>query len=214
MLKRSTLNQIGNVLGFLCIAIIGFYITGFWSNEDIDPFEKYGSIWTSILYAMKMFTFMGMPILCLNIVGNLLYRTAPEEQTLRGAPLLCPFISIRVVTRGSYPDLVRRNVERNLRVCEEFGLDKFVIEVVTDRPIYSSPEWPSMRAAAKVREIVVPADYRTNTGAKYKARALQYALEPHVSILNDDDWIVHLDEETLLTHSALIGIFNFLHDNK
>ena len=56
--------------------------------------------------------------------------------------------------------------------------------------------------------------YRTKTGAKFKARALQYGLEPSVRILQDDDWIVHLDEETVLTHSALVGILNFVQDNK
>jgi egghead protein (zeste-white 4 protein) len=64
------------------------------------------------------------------------------------------------------------------------------------------------------RELVVPENYRTKTDAKYKARALQYALEDSVNILNDEDWIVHLDEETLLTKSSLVGILNFLYENK
>ncbi len=44
-----------------------------------------------------------------------------------------------------------------------------------------------------------PRDYRTKSGARFKARALQYCLEDDVNILQDSDWIVHLDEETLLT---------------
>ena len=87
-------------------------------------------------------------------------------------------------------------------------MDKFVIEVVTDKEIGSMPR------SAKVREIVVPDEYRTPAGTKFKARALQYALEPYVDILNDDDWIVHLDEETIVTNSSLIGILNFIHENK
>lgn len=94
-----------------------------------------------------------------------------------------------------------------MQTCEEFGLDKFVLEVVSDQPI-------GLPRNGRVREIVVPDGYRTRTGAKYKARALQYALEPNVDLLSDDDWIVHLDEETIVTHSALVGILNFLHDNK
>ena len=37
----------------------------------------------------------------------------------------------------------------------------------------------------------------------YKARALQYCLEADVTVLPDDSWIVHLDEETLLTTNAV-----------
>ena len=46
---------------------------------------------------------------------------------------------------------------------------------------------------------MVPSDYKSKTGALNKSRALQYCLEDDVNMLNDDDWIVHLDEETLLT---------------
>jgi egghead protein (zeste-white 4 protein) len=38
---------------------------------------------------------------------------------------------------------------------------------------------------------------------------LQYALEDNVNKLDDDDWIIHLDEETYVLESALLGIFKF-----
>lgn len=44
---------------------------------------------------------------------------------------------------------------------------------------------------------------RTKSGALFKSRALQYCLEDDVNILQDDDWVVHLDEETLLTENAV-----------
>jgi egghead protein (zeste-white 4 protein) len=31
-----------------------------------------------------------------------------------------------------------------------------------------------------------------------------------VNVLGDEDWIVHLDEETLLTESSVRGIMNFI----
>jgi egghead protein (zeste-white 4 protein) len=52
----------------------------------------------------------------------------------------------------------------------------------------------------------VPAGYRTPNGSRFKARALQYALE--ASPLPDHAWIVHMDEETQLTYSAVLGIRN------
>lgn len=51
---------------------------------------------------------------------------------------------------------------------------------------------------------------RTKTNAKFKARALQYCLEHNVTNLRDEDWVVHLDEETLLT---LNSVFFFLFFN-
>jgi egghead protein (zeste-white 4 protein) len=46
----------------------------------------------------------------------------------------------------------------------------------------------------------------------FKARALHYCLSPNISILSPDDWIVHLDEETLLSESVLHGITQFILD--
>lgn len=61
---------------------------------------------------------------------------------------------------------------------------------------------------------MVPKDYQTRTGALFKSRALQYCLEDHVNVLNNTDWIVHLDEETLLTENSVRGIINFVLDGK
>lgn len=47
-----------------------------------------------------------------------------------------------------------------------------------------------------------------------QARALQYCLEADVNILGDNDWIVHLDEETLLTSRSIHGIMNFVSDGR
>ncbi|PVD35000.1 hypothetical protein C0Q70_06281 [Pomacea canaliculata] len=78
-----------------------------------------------------------------------------------------------------------------------------MFEVVTDQTL----NLPSME---RVREVVVPADFRPKNGSLFKARALQYCLEPGVDTLGDEDWIVHLDEETLLTEDAVVGIVNFI----
>ena len=56
-----------------------------------------------------------------------------------------------------------------------------------------------------VEEIVVPKTYRSKSGALNKSRALQFCLEEDVNILKDEDWIVHLDEETLLTQNSVKG---------
>ena len=70
-----------------------------------------------------------------NFLGFICFNAFPERAKLKGSPLLAPFLCLRVVTRGDYPDLVRTNVNRNLNTCLRVGLEKFMIEVVTDKKI-------------------------------------------------------------------------------
>ena len=42
----------------------------------------------------------------------------------------------------------------------------------------------------------------------------QYCLEDDVNFLDSEDWIIHLDEETLLTENSVKGILNFITNNK
>ena len=117
-----------------------------------------------------------------------------------------PFLCFRVVTRGLYGDLVKRNVETNINTCYNVGLQNFKFEIVTDKPL-------NLDKSAVVREIVVPANYITRNKSLYKARALSYCNESNVNILSDDDWIVHLDEETILTDGSVIALANFSSNN-
>ena len=41
------------------------------------------------------------------------------------------------------------------------------------------------------------------------AQEILFFLQPSVNVLNDEDWIVHLDEETILTPESVKGVFNF-----
>ncbi|KAK6180578.1 hypothetical protein SNE40_012709 [Patella caerulea] len=113
----------------------------------------------------------------------------------------------RVVTRGLYPELVKTTLQRNIDICMKLGLSNYVFEVVTDNLI-------GITESLNVREVVVPDSYQTKHGSRYKARALQYCLEEGVNILSGNDWIIHLDEETLITESSLIGVINFINDGK
>jgi egghead protein (zeste-white 4 protein) len=81
----------------------------------------------------------------------------------------------------------------------------YVIEVVVD---YGDNILLLPQHDKDVRVIIVPKDYRTPNNSRFKARALHYALW-HSSI-SDRAWIVHLDEETQPTSSAIKGICNFI----
>ncbi|CAO1392059.1 unnamed protein product [Diamesa serratosioi] len=193
------------VLGF-CVFAGGIKIS---ENAfiTIDPWEEYGSIWTIVLYGLRLLTFLTLPQVLFNFCGLLFYNAFPEKVVLKGSPLLAPFICIRVVTRGDYPDLVKHNVMRNINTCLDTGLENFLVEVVTDKPV-------NITKHRRIREIVVPKEYKTKTGALFKSRALQYCLEDNVNVLNPNDWVVHLDEETVLTENSVKGVINFVLDGK
>ena len=73
---------------------------------------------------------------------------------------------------------------------------------------------PARRLHPKIKQTVVPENYRTSSGAMFKARALQYCLEDDVNELDDDDYVLHLDEETLVTRDAMKGVLNFISERR
>ena len=174
-----------------------------------DPIEYYGVFLTIVIYFIRLLSLLPFPLVICHTCGLLLYNIFPEPPKLHSSPLLGPKIRIRVVTRGDYPELVEHNVGENLKICDRVGLANFQLEIVTDKEINLHS-----LSASRVRQVVVPATYRTKSGAMYKSRALQYALEPDVNQLAADDYIVHLDEETLLTENSVRGILNFVSSNE
>ncbi|XP_055546429.1 beta-1,4-mannosyltransferase egh [Wyeomyia smithii] len=211
MLNSTSKHLLHCVLLITLLVLFEVFSGGIKVNENsfvsVDPWEEYGTIPTLLLYTLRLLTFLTLPQVLFNFFGLVFYNAFPEKVVLKGSPLLAPFICIRVVTRGDYPDLVKSNVMRNMNTCLDTGLENFLIEVVTDKAV-------NLVKHRRTREIVVPKDYKTKTGAMFKSRALQYCLEDTVNVLNNNDWVVHLDEETLLTENSVRGIINFVLDGK
>lgn len=195
---------------FISILTLHLYLTGFFVRlsslfDEMDTSDTSFSftLGVFILTILKLFGLANFPISLSNLGGLMLYNISPPEEKSpkqKQAPLLDPFICIRIVTRGTYPELVCANAIRNMKLCQEYGLDRFVVEVVTDRDV-------GLPKMSKVRQIVVPEHFKTKNGTMFKARALQYAIEFDRGFICDEDWIVHLDEETALTKSSLTGSF-------
>jgi len=193
-----------NLLAKHLLLLIAFATsTSLLFSPQPSPWERYGNVGYLLLF-LRVLPLTSLPFCLMNFLGIL---TIPLhlprisfESTVKG--IAAPFLNFRVVTRGLFPDLVAKNVERNLKTCYDLGLEHFQIEVVTDRPI-------DLNSQRNVREIVVPEEFSPPNGCKFKARALQYCLEPSVNILSDEDWIIHLDEETILTADSVKGVFNF-----
>lgn len=176
-------------------------------DSTLDAFNEYGDTMAYVLYLIVMTPYLSLPVAIAGCIGLILYNPYERPPEPYFALSSAPFICFRVVTRGDYPGFVKTNVENNKNLCRKLGLENFVIEVVSDRNIYLAEN-------ENTREIVVPMDYHTKHGTMFKARALNYCLEPDVNKLSSNDWIVHLDEETMLTKDSLYGVLDFIASDK
>jgi len=99
---------------------------------------------------------------------------------------------LRIVTRGTNDVAVLRTVRKCARVIRNLPAE---IQVVSDVPIKNCPNL-----------VVVPKHFKPKHGAKWKARALEYAKGEQ----KDTDWILHLDEESVPTKGCVNGCFRFI----
>ena len=161
-----------------------------------------GIIYRALSYFAGTLILLSFPFTAINMLGLVVLNPFSEPSKLQLGDNV-PFICFRVVTRGMFPKLVKDTTLQNIEVCRRAGLMNFKFEIVTDKSV-------SIGKHQDIRETVVPEQYRTKKNALYKARALHWCLEPNVNILSNEDWIVHLDEETKLTEDVLYGISDFV----
>jgi hypothetical protein len=108
-----------------------------------------------------------------------------KEDDLRFAPDLRPLrrLHICVVSKGVNQEALRRTYEKIRPLIDE----RMRLDLVTDLPV----DLPHIR---------VPADFTTKH-ARFKARALEYYRQ--LMNFSKDDWILHLDEETIVDEESL-----------
>ena len=106
------------------------------------------------------------------------------------------------ITTKVCPPIVHDVVNRVTQVASKTGYTNYRIDVVTDR--HSTIPGANM--------VVVPPTYQTKNHAKFKSRALHYAVE-YRRLREDntkDTWILHLDEESFITSHTLVSILKYL----
>ncbi|KAL3864896.1 hypothetical protein ACJMK2_006543 [Sinanodonta woodiana] len=209
-IKMAYVLQIATLLQLLCSIVVIWKIQLWWQTENQHPdnpklwdgVDTYGYVGFMFLFCFKMTPCLSIPFTVMSTIAITVTNLWPDPPKLEVQKSNIPNICFRVVTRGLYKNLVIRTLERNIETCLKTGLEKFNFEVVTDFPL-------ELRPSMFVQEIVVPKNYATKLNSQFKARALHYCLEKGISNLSEDDWIVHLDEETLLTQGSVIGLANF-----
>lgn len=108
----------------------------------------------------------------------------------------------RIVSRGFNSECLLETISRCREEMRRNPLFPFLIEVVTDGDTFVAPK------ASDVVHLTVPQKYETQYGTLFKARALHYACQ--FSVVPDEAWVVHLDEETRPTSSGIKGIASFI----
>eukprot|EP01060_Flectonema_neradi_P026636 TRINITY_DN357_c0_g1_i2.p1 TRINITY_DN357_c0_g1~~TRINITY_DN357_c0_g1_i2.p1 ORF type:complete len:2065 (+),score=347.73 TRINITY_DN357_c0_g1_i2:154-6195(+) len=195
---------------FLTLAIFGTGTILRWEGDSY-AFDLTDSVSGDVISGIKWLALTSLPVALIGFVGQVLFPPcrrikvpsleAMLDETVAGVPHFPHKIHFRIVTRGKAPLLVLENVETAARVLEScLPAEKYELEVVTDNDM----ELQS-RTTTPVTEIVVPTSYKCPSGAKFKARALEYAI--HNSNCTKDDWIVHQDEETRFEVETVQKIF-------
>lgn len=157
----------------------------------------------AVVNFLKYCGILSLPSLAFSLIGHILYPPVLRIKHQSLETLIKNFehkVYFRIVTRGKHPNLVRRNVEMADAVLRNtLPYNKYVLEVATDNPIDLANSCPGMAT-----ELLVPNSYAPPGGAKFKARALQFAIEN--STARSCDWIVHLDEETRFDSETVRGV--------
>jgi egghead protein (zeste-white 4 protein) len=93
-----------------------------------DALNDYGFLITASVVVIKLLAFLAVPQTIFNVIGLFFYDAFPEAVKMNNSPLVSPFICVRVVTRGLYPNLVRENVKKNMETLASVGIDHFIIQ--------------------------------------------------------------------------------------
>ncbi|KAL3848003.1 hypothetical protein ACJMK2_018888 [Sinanodonta woodiana] len=173
---------------------------------DVNDDTEYDVFTVRVVYFILLTPFVSVPMVLGNFLGLVCFNPFEETKRPKVNAVTLPRICFRVVTRGIYKDLVLSNLQRNREICSQSELCNYIFEVVSDVHIPGIDEY--------CRQIVLPSTYKTKRGTLFKARALNFCLEPGVSMVQDNEWIVHLDEETTLSESSINGIITFITEGK
>ena len=115
----------------LMVTWIIFFVKSAQDHQEEAPkdiFDAYGSVKGIILLCIRLISLLAFPQTLLNFVSLCGYETFPDKVRLRYPLENVPLFIVRVVTRGLYPNLVEKNVKRNLETIYSVGCENFLIE--------------------------------------------------------------------------------------
>ena len=145
----------------------------------------------------------GIPIYYTLAYEIIRYRKVIVKKTF--VPINPKRMIFQITTIGNM-EIVQESINNINRICKEVGYSNYRIDVVSEvNESFDGAE-----------TITVPQNYSTCNHAKYKARALQYAVEQREEKGENtsDIWIYHLDDESMITKQGLLSILDHADNNR
>ncbi len=145
----------------------------------------------------------GIPIYYSLAYEIIRYRKVIIKKTF--VPINPKRMIFQITTIGNM-QIVQESIDNINRICKEVGYNNYRIDVVSEVN-------ETFKGAFTT---TVPPNYSTVNHAKYKARALQYAIEQREKSgeNTDDTWIYHLDDESMITKQGLLSILDHADNNR
>jgi len=149
--------------------------------------------------------FPSAPIMIYFFIRALQNHKAYEQKTFNYKKRSAKKIVFQFCSRDA-PPVVYQAIKRVHEVCKAVGYTKYQVDLVTDTRV-------PKKAVKKVnaRNVVVPSNYQTKPPVKYKARALQYAVDQRKKRrqANARRWIYLLDEESMVTEQTVRALLQY-----
>ncbi len=189
----------GNSLALPAMAImLSSFVLLFVIQDLIWPFTHRPIGWFEhFVWWLTLFWAGGVHIVSFGIIGMFLYRKNHRDHANWAVSPIPQIVSFRIVSRGENSAALSETVQNVRDIMGQHPLFDYRIEVVTDLDVPLEP-------GPDLTHFIVPDAYETPRGARYKARALQYALD--YSELPKEAWIMHLDEESHIGQALVEGI--------
>ena len=108
--------------------------------DTLDPWTTHGPLVTIAIIFLRLLSFLALPQTLFNALGLLSLNTFKPSPTFKSSPLLSPFVCVRVVTRGLYPNLVKKTVRENMNTLLNVGLENFIIQAGAEIAGSSRPD--------------------------------------------------------------------------
>ncbi len=188
------------VLIFVTFSAISWYVTG---EPRYQAFNWYVTLIWSLNVPLAIISFLG-------IITFKRYHVVPSRfsGTINEKVI---FIVPSIAKLNVIPAL--RRVIDSIIEFAPLNLENFRIDIVVDEGsegIFLLQE--AYKSNSLVRILIVPYDYSTTNGTKYKARANEYAMMTRTIEGENckNTWIYHLDDDTSIKNDTISSIAEFI----
>lgn len=166
------------------------------------------------VFAVVVVMFLSVLVNCITSFFGMLWYGDPEVQNNKNIDRFersgwdaQKRLVVCFVSQGLQMEVLKESVRRAHELLVSMHIN-YEIELVVDSAQIKDPLFAALGCVV----VEVPRTFSTKSGARFKARALCYAAHARLTRYQEKKnvWILHLDEDTLLTRQAILGVHSFL----